>query len=499
MALPTDSNNVVIVKQLASLISSLWTKVKGLVTGVDNKKADKVTGATAGNFAGLDANGNLTDSGSKASDFKTKQSAVSDPTVGSTPGLEFIATASQNENGVITVTKQIIQNGTTSEKGVVQLSTILSSSDDGTAATPMGVLAAIDDAISSVYKPAGSSTISGLSGLNVKANLGKVYNMTDSGQTTEDFVEGAGKTINAGDNVVVVDVGSGTTHSYKFDLLSGMIDLSGYKTIQAAVTDPSASGNSYSFIDSASQDANGKITVTKKIVPDATTSVKGVVTLQDSIGASESTNTTAATPKAVRDAINDLDVSAVTVGASKTLASISEADGKISASAVDIQIAESQVTNLVDDLASKQDNLSFDGTYDASTNKVATESTVSGAIADLDVSAISVGADKTLSSISETDGKISATATPIQIAESQVTNLVDDLAGKAAVNHTHDTGITIITQEGVTPTTTLDVTEKYTLSTGGTSTTFAFTPMTDGEVTAILDSLTDSSESESEP
>ena len=34
-------------------------------------KADKVDGATSGDFAGLDANGNLTDSGSKASDFAT--------------------------------------------------------------------------------------------------------------------------------------------------------------------------------------------------------------------------------------------------------------------------------------------------------------------------------------------------------------------------------------------------------------------------------------------
>lgn len=34
-------------------------------------KANKVTGATNGNFAGLDTNGNLTDSGSKASDFAT--------------------------------------------------------------------------------------------------------------------------------------------------------------------------------------------------------------------------------------------------------------------------------------------------------------------------------------------------------------------------------------------------------------------------------------------
>ena len=41
-----------------------------LLTGrVDANKVDKVDGATNGNFAGLDANGNLTDSGSKASDF----------------------------------------------------------------------------------------------------------------------------------------------------------------------------------------------------------------------------------------------------------------------------------------------------------------------------------------------------------------------------------------------------------------------------------------------
>lgn len=42
-------------------------------------KADKVSGATNGNFAGLDANGNLTDSGSKAADFATAaQGALAD-------------------------------------------------------------------------------------------------------------------------------------------------------------------------------------------------------------------------------------------------------------------------------------------------------------------------------------------------------------------------------------------------------------------------------------
>ena len=59
--------------------------------------------------------------------------------------------------------------------------------------------------------------------------------------------------------------------------------------------------------------------------------------------------------------------------------------------------------------AGKQDALTFDGTYDASTNPAATVSTVTNAIAGLDV-ANAGGAGKYIAAISETDGKISATA-----------------------------------------------------------------------------------------
>lgn len=41
------------------------------ITTLQSGKANKVSGATNGNFAGLDANGDITDSGSKASDFAT--------------------------------------------------------------------------------------------------------------------------------------------------------------------------------------------------------------------------------------------------------------------------------------------------------------------------------------------------------------------------------------------------------------------------------------------
>jgi hypothetical protein len=86
-------------------------------------KADKVSGAVAGNFAGLDANGNLVDSGSKASDFqaagdyKTTQSPVADPTADGT-GIEFIDSISQNANGEITAHKKTVQAVTASTSGV---------------------------------------------------------------------------------------------------------------------------------------------------------------------------------------------------------------------------------------------------------------------------------------------------------------------------------------------------------------------------------------------
>jgi hypothetical protein len=87
-------------------------------------KADKVSSATAGNFAGLDANGNLVDSGSKASDFqaagdyKTTQTAVSDPTADGNAAA-FIDSISQNANGEITVTKKNVQAASATQAGLM--------------------------------------------------------------------------------------------------------------------------------------------------------------------------------------------------------------------------------------------------------------------------------------------------------------------------------------------------------------------------------------------
>lgn len=94
------------------------------------------------------------------------------------------------------------------------------------------VKSAIDAAISSVYKPAGSSAFASLP-TPAKAIEGNVYNVTDAFTTTAAFVEGAGKEYPAGTNVVVINT-TGTT--YKFDVLAGMVDLSGYQLANTAVT-----------------------------------------------------------------------------------------------------------------------------------------------------------------------------------------------------------------------------------------------------------------------
>lgn len=90
----------------------------------------------------------------------------------------------------------------------------------------------------------------------------------------------------------------------------------------------------------------------------------------------------------------------------------------------------------------KQDALSFDGTYNETSNKAATVSTVTNAINALDVDNITsnLSKSKTITALSETNGKISATASNIEIAESQVTGLVGDLALKAPLDSPALTG-----------------------------------------------------------
>lgn len=91
----------------------------------------------------------------------------------------------------------------------------------------------IATAISSTYKPAGSTMFSFLPSVGADQE-GKVYNIIDEFTTTEDFVEGAGNQYPAGTNIVCID--SDDAGTYKWDVLAGFVDLSEYETTSDVTT-----------------------------------------------------------------------------------------------------------------------------------------------------------------------------------------------------------------------------------------------------------------------
>lgn len=112
----------------------------------------------------------------------------------------------------------------TNDSGYQTSADVQSSVDGAVGAAKSELQSAIESAVSSTYKPAGSVAFASLPAPS-KANLGKVYNVTDAFTTTASFVEGAGQTYPKGTNVVCVNT-SGTT--YMWDVLAGMVDLSPY-------------------------------------------------------------------------------------------------------------------------------------------------------------------------------------------------------------------------------------------------------------------------------
>jgi hypothetical protein len=135
--------------------------------------------------------------------------------------------------------------------------------------------------------------------------------------------------------------------------------LDHFKTVQTASA--FANSDALKTIDTISQNENGDITsVTFQDIQTASTAHPGVVQLTSTSGTAENV---AATPKLATDLYNALNTA-------------------------------------------KQDNLTFDGTYDASTNKVATVSTVSGAIKTLDADVTSNNGTNVQVQVTEADGKI---------------------------------------------------------------------------------------------
>ena len=171
---------VTITDAVVHIKGNTQTKLSELLDAIDySGKADKVSGAVSGNFAGLDNNGNLVDSGSKASDFqvagdyKTIQTAVTDPTADGN-AYSFIDTLSQDTNGEITATKKTIPDAAASTNGVGGTKGLLSAADKET-------IDGLSTAFGEKADKVASATNGNFAGLDANGNL------TDSGSSAASF------------------------------------------------------------------------------------------------------------------------------------------------------------------------------------------------------------------------------------------------------------------------------------------------------------------------
>jgi hypothetical protein len=297
-------------------------------------KADKVTGAIAGNFAGLDADGNLVDSGKKSSHFaaidhvhngvyKTIQGAVE-----KTGAADKTLTISQNANGVIdakevdiaithdqvtdfdTAVTGVVNNLGITTEGIDDLGERLTTAESEIDTLQTAVTTTLPSQINDkVDKTAYNEKVAALE--KADTNLDTAVKAAQADATSakkaiEAFLKDADITSNAVDTLKEIQEGldageasaasllaevnkikKGTTvvpkaadadtvdgkHADEFATAaqgekadSAVQSLSGKKDKQSPVSSPTADGTATAFIDSISQNENGKITVTKKNV-----------------------------------------------------------------------------------------------------------------------------------------------------------------------------------------------------------------------------------------
>lgn len=107
----------------------------------------------------------------------------------------------------------------------------LENDGDGTSGSTFPTTAQMNDAIDAkvvgALKPKGSCAFANLPALSA-ANVNTFYNVSDSFTTTADFIEGAGHAYPAGTNVAIINTGSDASPVYKYDAMTGEIDLSDY-------------------------------------------------------------------------------------------------------------------------------------------------------------------------------------------------------------------------------------------------------------------------------
>ena len=227
------------------------------------------------------------------------------------------ATLTIQKNGTAVAT--FTANSATNQTANIEVPTATSDlTNDSDFQTGTEVENAIDAKISSTYKAAGSIAFANLPSAD-SSHEGFVYNITDDFTTTADFVEGAGVDYPAGTNVAIVNVGTTSAPSYKYDVLSGFVDLSDYaKTADLATVATSGSYN----------DLTNKPTI--PTVNDATLTIQKNGTTVATFTANSDTAATAniSVPTATSDLTNDSGfISTLPIATTSTTGVISVGDG----------------------------------------------------------------------------------------------------------------------------------------------------------------------------
>lgn len=143
----------------------------------------------------------------------------------------------------------------------------LTLSGDPTGANEAATKNYVDSVAVGALRPAGSVAFANLPALTA-ANLNKVVNVTDAFTTTADFIDGAGKSYPAGTNVAIINTGTDASPVYKYDAMTGFVDLSGYlpKSGGTMTGGIAMGGNSITGLATPSGDADA---APKKYVDDA--------------------------------------------------------------------------------------------------------------------------------------------------------------------------------------------------------------------------------------
>ncbi len=279
---------------------------------------------------------------------------------------------------------------------------------------------------------------------------------------------------------ILIKVGDGTNHYNDLKFVSALAaDV--YSWAKAA-TKPTYSASEITGLDEhisqTIQDTNTQYRIVavdgaaysyklqKKDIKDADyTDVDGsVISLTDVDARLDTLEAAIGENGAVQNKINaaigalDYDDAAV---ANQFVTEVKETDGVIAvkrAALVEADIptlSQNKVTGLIDALASKQDNLEFEGTYNASTNKVATESTISNAIATLESQTAedAASATKVVAEVTQADGIVTVQKVAVadilpdvEDTENGFVVAVSQTDGKIAV--THKTATEVLGFEG---------------------------------------------------